>query len=284
VTANPQVVPGIFRLSFPRIFDFVPGQLVALTTDPLVPVRFYSIASGSGEPQVDILFDLVPQGLLTPRLARLAPGDTLYVSPPFGRFVDSEGPSFWVAAGTGVAPFLSMLRSGLREGKTLVQGSRTVAGLLERGLFADALRERYLPCCSRKTPKGYSPGRTTEWLTTNPLPPFPASSSAAAAAWWWTRGTSSSARGPLRKYHRGNILLTPVMKENLFGKTIDQLSAVAQIADLPRFAARQMCDWLYRKDARSLSAMTNLPRRAPETLSELYDIEPSAAGQGDGIL
>ena len=173
VTANPQVVPGIFRLSFPRIFDFVPGQLVALTTDPLVPARFYSIASGSGEPLVDILFDLVPQGLLTPRLARLAPGDTLYVSPPFGRFVDSEGPSFWVAAGTGVAPFLSMLRSGLREGKTLVQGSRTVAGLLERGLFADALRERYLPCCSRENAEGIFPGRTTEWLTTNPLPSVP---------------------------------------------------------------------------------------------------------------
>ena len=63
------------------------------------------------------------------------------------------------------------------------------------------------------------------------------------------------------------------MKENLFGKTIDQLSAVAQMADLPRFAARQICDWLYRKDARGLSAMTNLPRRARETLSELYDIE-----------
>jgi 23S rRNA (adenine2503-C2)-methyltransferase len=63
------------------------------------------------------------------------------------------------------------------------------------------------------------------------------------------------------------------MKENLFGKTIDQLSAVAQIADLPRFAARQMCDWLYRKDAGSLSAMTNLPRRARETLADLYDIE-----------
>jgi ferredoxin/flavodoxin---NADP+ reductase len=173
VTANPQVVPGIFRLSFPRTFDFVPGQLVALTHDPAVPARFYSIASGKDEQQVEILYDLVPQGLLTPRFARLAPGDTLYVSPPFGRFIDGNGASCWVAAGTGVAPFISMLRSGLTEAKTLVQGSRTVAGLLERGLFADALRERYIPCCSRENSEGVFSGRTTEWLTANPLPSVP---------------------------------------------------------------------------------------------------------------
>ena len=92
VTANAQVTAGIFRLSFPRTFDFVPGQLVALTVDPAVPARFYSIASGNAEPMVEILYDLVPHGLLTPRFAQLGPGDSLYVSPPFGRFMDAEGP------------------------------------------------------------------------------------------------------------------------------------------------------------------------------------------------
>jgi 23S rRNA (adenine2503-C2)-methyltransferase len=63
------------------------------------------------------------------------------------------------------------------------------------------------------------------------------------------------------------------MKENLFGKTIDQLGEVAAKAGLPDYAARQIGDWLYRKDALSLSAMTNLPRRARELLSASYDIE-----------
>jgi ferredoxin/flavodoxin---NADP+ reductase len=173
VTANEQVVPGIFRLAFPRPFDFVPGQLIALTVDLAVPFRFYSIASGKDQPQVEVLYDLVPEGLLTPRLARLSPGDTLFHSPPFGRFTDGEGPSCWVAAGTGAAPFISMLRSGLAEGKILVQGSRTAGGLLERGLFSDALRERYFPCCSRETGEGIFSGRTTEWLATQPLPAVP---------------------------------------------------------------------------------------------------------------
>jgi ferredoxin/flavodoxin---NADP+ reductase len=173
VMDNVEVVPGIFRITFPRTFDFIPGQLVALATDPAIPSRFYSIASGNGEDRVEVLYDLVPEGLLTPRLAELSAGDTLHVSLPFGRFIDSPGPSCWVAAGTGVAPFISMVRSGLSGEKILVQGSRTVAGLLERELFAQALGERYFPCCSRETAEGIFAGRTTEWLTSRPLPEVP---------------------------------------------------------------------------------------------------------------
>lgn len=170
VAANHEIAPGIFMLSFPRVFDFVPGQSVWLTVGPEIPPRLYSIASGTGEPLVEILYDLVPEGLLTPRLAGLREGHPLLVSSAFGPFRDEEGPSCWVAAGTGVAPFASMVRSGLAREKTLIHGSRTIAGLLHRGLFADALGDRYLPCCSRETAEGVFHGRPTEWLTLQRLP------------------------------------------------------------------------------------------------------------------
>ena len=173
VALNNEVAPGVFRLSFPRVFDFIPGQLVALTLDLSVPARFYSIASGAAEPMVEILYDLVPEGLLTPRLARLAPGETILVSPPFGRFTDDENPSCWVAAGTGIAPFVSMVRSGLVRGKSLIHGSRTVAGLFGRALFDSLLAERYFPCCSRESAPGVFRGRPTEWLTSRSLPAAP---------------------------------------------------------------------------------------------------------------
>jgi ferredoxin--NADP+ reductase len=170
VTANQEIAPGIFMLSFPREFHFVPGQSVWLTTDKEVPPRLYSIASGTGEPLVEILYDLVPDGLLTPRLAGLREGYTLLVSSAFGPFRDEEGSSCWVAAGTGVAPFASMIRSGLVREKTLIHGSRTIAGLLHRGLFTDALGDRYIPCCSREAAAGVFHGRPTEWLTLQRLP------------------------------------------------------------------------------------------------------------------
>jgi len=165
VSANREVAPGIFMLTFPREFEFVPGQSVWLTVHMGIPPRLYSIASGNRDARVEILYDLVPEGLLTPRLAGLREGDTLLVSSGFGPFRDEEGPSCWVAAGTGVAPFASMVRSGLMQEKTLIHGSRTVAGLLHRGLFADVLADRYTACCSRETAEGVFHGRPTEWLT-----------------------------------------------------------------------------------------------------------------------
>jgi ferredoxin-NADP reductase len=170
VTSNAEIAPGIYKLSFPRSWDFVPGQSIALTLDPRVPSRFYSIASGTADPLVEVLYDLVPEGLLTPRLAELKPGDELFCSPPFGAFRDADGPSCWIATGTGIAPFVSMARSGTAEGKMLVHGSRTVAGLLDRDYFASLLDGRYVPCCTREKAEGVFPGRPTAWLSSMALP------------------------------------------------------------------------------------------------------------------
>jgi ferredoxin-NADP reductase len=135
-----------------------------------VPARFYSIASGTGDPLVEVLYDLVPEGLLTPRLAALAPGDEILCSRPFGAFRDAQGPSCWIATGTGIAPFVSMARSGGAGGKLLVHGSRSIAGLLDRSFFASLLDGRYAPCCTREKEAGVFEGRPTAWLVAKPIP------------------------------------------------------------------------------------------------------------------
>jgi ferredoxin-NADP reductase len=172
VAENVEIAPRIFRISFVRFFDFIPGQSIALSLGD-IPPRFYSIASGNAEATVEVLYDLVEDGLLTPKLAALTPGEEVLVSRPFGRFRDQEGPSCWVAAGTGIAPFVSMVRSGAVAEKTLIHGSRSIAGLIHRDLFASTLGERYSPCCSRETGQGVFKGRPTEWLTTHPFPNAP---------------------------------------------------------------------------------------------------------------
>ena len=170
VTQNVEVAPGIYRLSFPRSWEFIPGQCLALTMDPRRPSRFYSIARGAAEPLVEVLYDLVPDGELTPRLAVLAPGDEVFCSAPFGAFRDVEGPSCWIATGTGIAPFVSMARSRGAAGKLLLHGSRSVAGLVEKQMFTSLLGDRYVPCCTREAAEGVFPGRTTAWLADRRLP------------------------------------------------------------------------------------------------------------------
>jgi ferredoxin-NADP reductase len=145
VLGKREVSPGVFLLSFEGEPDFLPGQNVNLTVEPAVPARPYSLASAPGDPDMEVLFDLVPLGMLTPRLAALESGDPLYVSRAFGGFRDDERPATWIAAGTGVAPFASMVRSGLTRDKILVHGSRSPDGLHFRELFASRLGPRYIP-------------------------------------------------------------------------------------------------------------------------------------------
>ena len=89
---------------------------------------------------------IVPGGPLSPHLARLAKGDSLYVADnPSGFLVLSEVPpadDLWlVATGTGIAPFLSILRSGTPWQRyrrvILVHGTRRASELVYSDLIAD---------------------------------------------------------------------------------------------------------------------------------------------------
>ena len=59
--------------------------------------------------------------------------------------------------------------------------------------------------------------------------------------------------------------------EALFGKTLNELTALALELGLPKFAGKQMAEWLYQKDISSIEAMTNLSKKAREILSEKYE-------------
>jgi 23S rRNA (adenine2503-C2)-methyltransferase len=60
------------------------------------------------------------------------------------------------------------------------------------------------------------------------------------------------------------------MKQALFGKTLEELTAIALELGLPRFAGKQLADWLYKKDVDEISAMSNLSKKARELLEKDY--------------
>jgi ferredoxin--NADP+ reductase len=79
--------------------------------------RAYSIVSSPiEEDHLEFYLVLINNGTLTPRLFNLQPGDRLWLSPKIiGTFVLSRAPAdvnlVFVATGTGIAPFVSMLRT-----------------------------------------------------------------------------------------------------------------------------------------------------------------------------
>jgi len=161
--------PDAWILYWERGFAFLAGQVVALGLEARGEQRLYSLATGSDEPEAGVLFNLVPDGWLTPRLAALRPGDPLFVSQPFGSFVGTAGPAVWIANGTGVAPFLSMLGSGQGREKLLIHGART-ADRFYGQTAASVLNSGYVRCASADTGEGLFPGRLTSYLDSRSWP------------------------------------------------------------------------------------------------------------------
>lgn len=62
-----------------------------------------------------------------------------------------------------------------------------------------------------------------------------------------------------------------MQKEKLYGKNLNELIAVTKRIGLPGFAARQIADWLYKKEISSIDEMTNLSKKARELLSNDYE-------------
>ena len=113
----------------------------------------------------------MPGGPLSPTLARLQPGDTLYLAPnPAGFLVLSEVPdaeTLWlISTGTGIAPFLSILRTEAPwrrfRNVVLVHAVRNAKELVYRDLILEISRKqklRYVSFVSREPHPGSLSGR-----------------------------------------------------------------------------------------------------------------------------
>jgi ferredoxin/flavodoxin---NADP+ reductase len=107
-----------FRVTRPKSLRFRSGEFVMIgllgdTGKPLL--RAYSIASPAWDDELEFYSIKVPDGPLTSRLQHIQPGDEIILRPkPVGTLVHDAllpGSRLWfLATGTGFAPFASLLR------------------------------------------------------------------------------------------------------------------------------------------------------------------------------
>lgn len=169
VLANESVAPTAWLLSLERAdFDFTAGELISLRGEGEQAARDYTLVSGTDDPTLDVIYRLVPHGVLTPQLVEWQPGDEVEVTGPYGTFVvrDVSRPLLFLATGTGIAPARTFLRSHPGLDLTVVHGVREPVDLFFRDEF-ETMPGRYVPCVSGDTanaPAGHFPGRLTRWL------------------------------------------------------------------------------------------------------------------------
>ncbi len=162
--------------------SFAPGQFInlGLALDGERVRRSYSLASAPGAP-VELFLVKVAGGALTPKLYELGVGSTVgFDDRPQGFFTLEHVPDrevLWLlATGTGLGPFMSMLRSGQPwsrfERVVLVHGVRSAAHLGYRDELAELAERRpfrYVPMVSREHHEELLHGRITAGLESGAL-------------------------------------------------------------------------------------------------------------------
>jgi len=114
IKETPDVTIFRFKSGDGSILDFEPGMFIMLyyksSTEEIG--RAYSIASAPGSDTIELIISMI-HGKVTSKLEEAKIGDIYYVSGPYGQFrfdPNRNKKVLFIAGGTGVAPFLSMLR------------------------------------------------------------------------------------------------------------------------------------------------------------------------------
>lgn len=142
VAAKRKWTERLFSLSVDAdIAPFTAGQFtkLALEIGGEIVARPYSLVNPPDVRPLEFCFSMVPDGPLSPHLAALDAGEPILVAPRANGFLVIEeipqAQHLWlISTGTGVGPFLSILRTALPwrrfERIVLVQAVRQVADLL----------------------------------------------------------------------------------------------------------------------------------------------------------
>jgi propane monooxygenase reductase subunit len=122
----------VLRLVEPGEVKFFPGQYMDISVPGTDEVRSFSMANTSSrEGMLEFIIKVYPDGLFSQFLdTRLAVGDRLDLTGPFGVFTLREGDDdlVFLGGGAGMAPILSLLRSmaerGIDRKTTFFYGAR----------------------------------------------------------------------------------------------------------------------------------------------------------------
>jgi len=166
----PEVRHFLFEVPEARQLHFKAGQFVsfnALLHGKKI-IRPYSLASLPSGNRFELCLNRVDDGMFSPHLFDMKPGDAVETSAPLGFFVirNPAKDALFIATGTGIAPFRPMVREYLEhpEAKnlTLLFGIRFENSVYYRDEFEALARQhpnfRFWPTLSR--PETNWQGRT----------------------------------------------------------------------------------------------------------------------------
>lgn len=183
ISATPQT-PDTQTLRLETYFPYKSGQSLQLILPGDPKKRYYSISSSPTERRyVDVTIKAQPGTPLFESLFNIKPGSMMQVSGPYGSFTlpeDITGHFYFLAAGSGVAPFRSMVKFLLDTQAPsvawLLHSVRTPSDLIFKDEFllwaSESRNFHYVPTFTRteEVVAGAETGRIHEQLIKKHVP------------------------------------------------------------------------------------------------------------------
>ena len=145
---------------------FEPGQHILMGRADSIHKREYSIYSGNKAENIELLIKEIEEGLVSKKLKKLTAGEQVEIEGPLGFFgldkksIKQKKKFLFVASGTGIAPFHSMVKSIPDLDYTLLHGVRYASEAYEKETYDS---KRYILCTTGDQDGNFN-GRVTDYI------------------------------------------------------------------------------------------------------------------------
>lgn len=151
-----------FIVEKPKDYDFVSGQHTTLSINKSElekQKKPFTIASSEDNPNLEFIIKIYSEREgITKKLDKLKVGDELVIEDPRGK-IKYKGEGTFIAAGTGIAPFISIVKKlGKNKNNILIYSNKTKEDII----LEDELRslfEEVIFTLTREKREGYENGR-----------------------------------------------------------------------------------------------------------------------------
>jgi len=146
--------------------EFEAGQHILLGNNGSIHKREYSIYSGTNDEYLEVLVKEVEEGIVSKQLKKLPQGTFIDIEGPLGFFsidpemIKQKRKFLFIASGTGIAPFHSMIKSIPDLDYTLLHGVRYADEAYEKDFYDP---KRHILCSSRDDDGDFK-GRVTDYI------------------------------------------------------------------------------------------------------------------------
>lgn len=150
--------------------DFIPGQYISIGKAGSIDKRDYSIYSSLDDDFLEVIIREVKEGSVSKSLKKMKPGEKIELEGPFGFFRlkpedEPTGNFLFIASGTGISPFHSIVRSHPGLNYSLLHGVRHAEEGYDKKDYSNG---KHVLCTSRDGSGDYY-GHVTDYIRENPV-------------------------------------------------------------------------------------------------------------------